>query len=77
MKYNVGDKVEVVGTKKQLIVEDMEQFDSLNLYYTSDKSAYPEPQLKPAGFQVLKNLFTLSNDGKNKQFDEAWGNFSF
>jgi hypothetical protein len=77
MKYNVGDKVEVVGTKKQLIVEDMEQFDSLNLYYTSDKSAYPEPQLKPVGFQVLKNLFTLSNDEKNKQFDEAWGNFSF
>jgi len=77
MKYNVGDQVEVLGTQKQVLVEDMEQFDTLNLYYTSDRSAYPEDKLKPIGFQSLKTIFTLSDDEKNQQFNEAWGNSSF
>ena len=55
MKYNIGDQVEVLGTQKQVLVEDMEQFDTLNLYYTSDRSAYPEDKLKPIGFQSLKD----------------------
>lgn len=55
----------------------MEQFDTLNLYYTSDRSAYPEDKLKPVGFQTLKTIFTLSDDEKNQQFNEAWGNYSF
>lgn len=77
MKYNVGDQVEVLGTQKQVLVEDMEQFDTLNLYYTSDRSAYPEDKLKPIGFQSLKTIFTLSDDEKNQQFNEAWGSYSF
>ena len=77
MKYNVGDQVEVLGTQKQVLVEDMEQFDTLNLYYTSDRSAYPEDKLKPIGFQSLKTIFTLSDDEKNQQFNEAGGNYSF
>ena len=77
MKYNVGDQVEVLGTQKQVLVEDMEQFDTLNLYYTSDRSAYPEDKLKPIGFQSLKTIFTLSDDEKNQQFNEVWGNYSF
>jgi hypothetical protein len=70
--FEIGSSVEVVSNNKTVVINDFEFFGDLCLYYTNDKSAYPQSDLKPLGFKFLNNLLSLSNEEKNKQVNEAF-----
>jgi len=70
--FEIGSSVEVVSNNKTVVINDFEFFGDLCLYYTNDKSAYPQSDLKPLGFKFLNNLLSLSNEEKNKQVNESF-----
>jgi hypothetical protein len=73
--FDIGSSVEVVSNNKTVVINDFEFFGDLCLYYTNDKSAYPQSDLKPLGFKFLNNLLSLSDEEKNKQVNEAFSKY--
>jgi len=45
MKFYEGDWVIPKGTKDLLVVEAVEVYDKVVVYYTNNRNAYPEEQL--------------------------------
>lgn len=68
MKYNKGQIVEIKDTSKIVTIIDFEVFDNLTLYYTDDKSAYPEDNINPEGYSFLKTILLKSDEEKNNLF---------
>lgn len=68
MKYDKSQRVEIKDTSKTVTIIDFEVFDDLNLYYTSDNSAYPEDKLNPEGFSFFKTFVLKSDKEKNDLF---------
>ena len=68
MKYNVSQRVEIKNTSKIVTIIDFEIFNDLILYYTSDKSAYPENDINPEGYNFFKKIILKSDEEKNKLF---------
>jgi hypothetical protein len=56
MKYNISERVEIKNTSKIVTIIDFEVFNDLILYYTNDKSAYPEDELTPEGYNFFKTF---------------------
>ena len=70
--FEIGSSVEVTSKNKTVIINDFEFFGDLCLYYTNDKLAYPQNDLKPLGYKFLNILLSLSDKEKNKQVNEAF-----
>lgn len=68
MKYNISQRVEIKNTSKIVTIIDFEIFNGLNLYYTSDNSAYPEDDITPEGYNFLKTFILKSDKEKNDLF---------
>ena len=68
MKYSIDQRVEVKNNSKIVTINDFEVFDGLILYYTSDKSAYPEDELNPEGYNFFNNFISKTDEEKNKLF---------
>ena len=56
-KFKINDFVEVKSTSTKLKIIDVELFGDLILYYTDDKSAYPEDKLNIYGVTDLITLY--------------------
>ena len=56
-KFKINDFVEVESTNTKLKIIDVELFGDLILYYTDDKSAYPEDKLNIYGVTDLITLY--------------------
>ena len=54
MKFYEGDWVIPKGTKEILMVEEVEVYDTVVLYYTNNRKAYPEEQLSSLTEVYLK-----------------------
>ena len=68
MKYNISERVEIKNTSKIVTIIDFEVFNDLILYYTNDKSAYPEDELNPEGYNFFKTFVLKSDKEKNDLF---------
>lgn len=68
--YKINDTVEINNTDKFVKIIDFEIFDGLILYYTSDKSAYPEDELNPEAYNFFNNFISKTNEEKNKMFSD-------
>ncbi len=53
-KYNINDSVEHPITKNKLMVNDLELIDNQYVYYFDNFLCFPEKDLKPYGFTMLK-----------------------
>jgi len=71
MKYDRYQRVEIKNTSKVVTIIDFEIFDDLILYYTDNKSSYPEDDLNPEGYNFFKNFVLTTNDEKNKIMKKA------
>ena len=54
MKFYEGDWVIPKGTKEILMVEEVEVYDTVVVYYTNNRNAYPEEQLSSLTEVYLK-----------------------
>lgn len=54
MRFYEGDWVIPKGTKEILIVEEVEVYDTVVVYYTNNRNAYPEEQLSSLTEVYLK-----------------------
>lgn len=68
MKYDISERVEIKNTSKIVTIIDFEVFNDLILYYTNDKSAYPEDELNPEGYNFFKTFVLKSDKEKNDLF---------
>jgi hypothetical protein len=71
MKYSINQRVEIKHNSKIVTINDFEVFDSLILYYTSDKSAYSEDELNPEGYSFFTNFVFMGKKEKNKLMKKA------
>jgi hypothetical protein len=75
MEYYINQKVEINNTSKIVTIIDFEVFGDLILYYTDDKSAYPEGELNQIGFYAINKILNTSREEKNRQYQEFKKNF--
>ena len=59
-KFKINDFVEVKSTNTKLKIIEVEIFGDLILYYTDDKSAYPQDKLNIYGVTDLITLYKPS-----------------
>lgn len=74
--YKINDTVEIDNTNKCVKIIDFEIFDNLILYYTDNKQAYPENMINHVGVNSLYNVFLVSDEERNKQYQEIKKKFN-
>lgn len=62
-KFKILDEVVIRETQKLVTITDIEFFDNIILYYTSDKMAYPEEHLRHSDLLKCILLGETINDG--------------
>ena len=72
-KFKINDFVEVKSTSTKLKIIDVELFGDLILYYTDNKSAYPEDKLSIYGVNDLMT-FHKCLQGLPERINELYKN---
>lgn len=63
-------------TNEKIIVRDYELIDNEYIYYFDNLVCFPENMLKPKYFDMLKKLFSLSKEDKDKIEKEVVDGFN-
>jgi len=70
-KYVIGESVEDTNTLKTYKIKDYESFGEMVLYYFEDGTALPEKDIKVKGFTMIKEIISIPNEEKNRQYREC------